>query len=93
MAYNQVFLDPDFWKYQMFLWKEDLQDENEEIEMCIGTLIYGVKTAGAMTIATIQMLCEHAKENHTETTEGALLELPSLYLFSSYIRIFITSYS
>ena len=62
MAYNCIKLDPDFYRYQQYLWKENLTAEEKAITMIVCTVIYGVKPSGNLTIAGFQKVVESAKE-------------------------------
>ena len=55
----------------MFLWKQNLDEQSPEVQMVIGTLIYGVKTAGQMTIGAIQEIAAYAKKHFPEVSDGA----------------------
>ena len=78
MAYNNLKLDPAFYKYQQYLWKEGLTAEEEAISMVVITVIYGVRPAGNLTIAGFQKIVEAAKELGGQYMVGALaLELCS----------------
>ena len=71
MAYNQVKLAPEFYKYQKYLWIPDLNPDKPVETMIIRTLIYGVKSAGNQTGTGFRRLSEYCKENHPEYIAGA----------------------
>jgi len=62
MAYNGTKLRPQHWKYQRYLWKEDLLPENPTIVMIVSTLIYGVKPSGPQCQVSLEKLAEHFLE-------------------------------
>lgn len=61
MAYNTIRLDPQHYKYQKYLWKENLSHEEAAITMIVITLIYGIKPSGNLTICGFQKVAEHAR--------------------------------
>lgn len=71
MAYNGVKLRVEHYKYQRYLWKEDLNPENPLMVMIVRTLIYGVRPSGNQTMAGFDKLSEHCKLNHPEHSKGA----------------------
>ena len=72
MAYNSIKLDPDFYQYQQYLWKENLTSEEIAVVMIVVTVIYGVKPSGNLTIAGFQKVVEAAKELGGNYLIGAL---------------------
>ena len=58
MAYNGTKLQPAHFKFQRYLWKEDLKEGNETEVMCVVTLIYGVKSSGGQCQASIEKLAD-----------------------------------
>ena len=71
MAYNGVDLDPSYYRYQQFLWKEDLNPENPVIIMIIRTLIYGVRSSGNQLHAGFEKLAENTINKFPELAAGA----------------------
>ena len=71
MAYNGVDLDPSCYRYQQFLWKEDLNPENPVIVMIIKTLIYGVRSSGNQLHAGFEKLAEDTIKKFPELAAGA----------------------
>ena len=71
MAYNGIKLSTEHYKYQKFLWKKDLNPENETEVMCVATLIYGVKSAGNQTSAGFARLADYTIANFPQHTLGA----------------------
>ena len=70
-AYNNVWLDPNFYRFQLYLWKEDL-DPNAPTEVYIvRTLIYGVRPSGNLMLAAFKLLSAHAKEHFPQHVHGA----------------------
>ena len=80
MAYNGVKLDLSHYKYQRYLWKEDLNYKNPTKVMIIRTFIYGVKCAGNSTTAGFNMLAEHCIANYPEHAAGAAVLRDRAYM-------------
>ena len=80
MAYNGVRIDESHYKYQKYLFKEDLLDDNKIDIMVIKTLIYGVKPSGNITIAAFNKLADHCEENYPENEEGAAVLKKDAYM-------------
>jgi len=70
MAYNGTKLRPEHYKYQKYLWKEDLLLENPTKTMFVATLIYGVKPSGQQCQVSLEKLAAHFRERG-ECLEGA----------------------
>ena len=70
-AYNGVDLEPQYYKFQRYLWKKDLNPTNPIITMVTRTLMYGVKSAGQQTTAGFKCLADYSNEHHSEHSEGA----------------------
>ena len=71
MAYNQVFLRPEHFKFQLFLWRDGL-DKNAPVELwVITTLIYGVRPSGNIMASAFNLLAEYAKNRHPLHATGA----------------------
>ena len=71
MAYNNLWLTPDCLRYQLYLWKEDL-DENAPTEVfVVRTLIYGVRPSGNLMLAGFKLLSDYCLANWPEHARGA----------------------
>ena len=71
MAYNNVWLKPEFLKYQLYLWKEDL-DPNAPTEVfVVRTLIYGVRPSGNLMMAAFKLIADHCRDHWPEHQHGA----------------------
>ena len=44
--YNVVKLRPEHWKYQRYLWHEELDESEEPVDKAVTTIIYGVVSSG-----------------------------------------------
>ena len=66
-------LDPSCYRYQQFLWKEDLNPENPVIVMIIKTLIYGVRSSGNQLHAGFEKLAVNTIEKFPELAAGAVV--------------------
>lgn len=71
MAYNGLKLVPEHYKFQQYLWKLDLNPDNETLIMIIKTLIYGVRPSGSQTMEGFSKLSDHTIINHPEHSLGA----------------------
>ena len=71
LAYNQIALDPVHLKFQKFLWKKDLLEENPTELFVVTTMIYGVKPAGNSLMAGFSKLSDFVVANHPEHAPGA----------------------
>ena len=71
MAYNNVWLKPEFLKYQLYLWKEGL-DRNAPTEVfVVRTLIYGVRPSGNLMLAAFKLIADYCREKWPEHSHGA----------------------
>ena len=70
MAYNAVQLHPEFYKYQKYLWIEDMKEAQEIITMVIRTLIYGVKSSGNLTMVSHQITADIAARDEELKMSG-----------------------
>ena len=73
MAYNQIQLDPSHYRYQQYLWKENLDPNMPTVVMIIKTLIYGVRSSGNQLFAGFEKLAEDTILNLPELTAGAIV--------------------
>ena len=83
MAYNSVKILPEYYCFQKYLWKANLEVEDEIVDMIIGTLIYGVKHAGNATTSGFEKTADYAMEHTPEDTEGALVVKDHTYMDDS----------
>ena len=70
MAYNAVQLQPRFYRYQKYLWIEDLAVGGIIIVMVVLTLIYGVKSSGNQTMCAFKMTAELAEKDEKLKESG-----------------------
>ena len=80
MAYNGIRLKPQYFKYQKYLWKEDLNPEHVHLVMVIVTLIYGIKPSGQQMIAAFAMLADFCAEHFPQHYDGAEALKKSAYV-------------
>ena len=80
MAYNSVRLDPNYYAFQKYLWKEECDSSNELMVFVIVTLIYGVICSGGMTTAGICKTADHTIENYPEHAQGAAVLKTAIYV-------------
>ena len=88
MAYNGIKLEPEFYQYQKFLWRKDLDPSNPIEEMIVRTLIYGVRSSGNQTSAGFGLLADHVMKNYDEHALGAKAVSEDAYvddILSSYL--------
>ena len=70
-CYNQIKLEPEYYKYQKYLWKEGLRQDSPLETRYIRTLIYGVKSSGNQTIEGLRMLAKICEEKTPKHKAGA----------------------
>lgn len=80
MAYNGIKLRHDNYKFQQYLWKEDLDPENPTRTMVVRTLIYGVRPAGNLTMAGFDCLSEYCRTQFPEHSRGAAVLSDDTYM-------------
>ena len=56
--YNRIYLTPEHWHVQRFLWIPDLKHDGEVETYVIRTLIYGVKSSGTQCEFAIKKICQ-----------------------------------
>ena len=83
MAYNAIKLVPEHFRYQQYLWKEGLKEENPTITMVIRTLIYGVRPSGNLTGAGFVRVAEYAEEHRPHLAKGASVVKHDTYVDDS----------
>ena len=80
MAYNGIKLNPIHYKFQKYLWKEELNPENPVKVMVVKTLIYGVRPSGNQLMVGFNKLAEHCLKEHPEHAEGARILVNNVYV-------------
>ena len=80
MAYNQIKLAMEFYKFQKYLWINDLQPGNPVEEMIVRTLIYGVKSSGNQIAVGFERLSSYCEIHHPEFFEGARVLRDNTYV-------------
>ena len=83
MAYNSVKLMKEFYCFQKYLWKANLQPEDEVVDMVVATLIYGVKHAGNATTSGFEKTADYGLEVMPEAAEGAMVIKENMYMDDS----------
>lgn len=83
MAYNAVKLRPECFKFQQYLWKDNLDPDSPTKTMIVRTLIYGVRPSGNMTGAGFVKAAEYAERAHPELAEGARVIKEDTYVDDS----------
>ena len=71
MAYNQVRLDPTCYRYQKYLWKDDLDPSQPVKIMIVRTLIYGVKSSGNQLFSGLSKVADYCVTHLPEHQAGA----------------------
>ena len=56
--YNRIYLTPELWHVQRFLWIPDLNPDGKVETFVIRTLIYGVKSSGTQCEYAIKKICQ-----------------------------------
>ena len=79
-AYNQCALEPSFYRFQQFLWKDDLNPDSPTAIWVIATLIYGVRPSGNQTAAGFKKLADYCIDKYPEHGDGATALKESTYV-------------
>ena len=79
-AYNQLAMDMESIRYQKFLWKDDLLEDNETADWVIATVIYGVRPSGNQTAAGFSKVADFSIENYPDHKNGAMALKKSTYV-------------
>lgn len=87
MAYNGTKLRPEHYKFQKYLWKQEMQPSNPTTVHYITTLIYGVKSSGQQCQVSIEKLAGHFQHR------GSCLEGANALKDDTYVDDIITSRS
>ena len=80
MAYNGIKLKPVHYRFQKYLWKEDLNPENPVRIMVVKTLIYGVRPSGNQLMAGFNKLADYCIKEYPEHAEGADVLISNTYV-------------
>ena len=59
--YNTILLKSEHWRYQMYLWRDDLDAERPPHRKVIKTAIYGVRPSGNLAQTGLRKTAERAK--------------------------------
>ena len=70
MAYNQIALRPCHYRYQLFLWRDELDPEKPVETWVVTTLIYGVRPSGNLMLAAFVKLAEYCKDRYPVHARG-----------------------
>ena len=60
--YNTIRLDKRYWRYQLYLWCEDLKGDSRPKWKVIKTLIYGVRSSGNLAECALRRTAELCKD-------------------------------
>ena len=60
--YNTLKLDPEHYKYQMALWRPNLDPDEEPEELVLCVHFYGIRSSGGLCMAAVKQLIAMAKE-------------------------------
>ena len=71
MAYNNVWLRPEYLRFQLYLWKEELDGNAPTEVFVVRTLIYGVRPSGNLMMAAFKLVSDYAAEMWPEHATGA----------------------
>ena len=83
MAYNAVKLVPEHFRYQQYLWRENLDEDKPIIPMVIRTLIYGVRPSGNLTGAGFVRVADYAQQHFPHLAKGAKVIRDDTYVDDS----------
>lgn len=90
MAYNSIKLDPAHYKYQKFLWVDDLTSCGIVAIWIVCTLIYGIRPSGQQTAVGFALVADHASKCEPELAIGAELFKKKIYV-DDIISSFLTT--
>ena len=62
--YNRVMLEPEYWRYQLYYWAENLTPGVEPDLKVIKTLIYGVRSSGNLAQCALRRIAEKNRERY-----------------------------
>ena len=79
-AYNNIELDPSYYKYQLYLWKNELCPDAPTEVRVINSLIYGVRSSGQQLEIGLRKLAETVSQHHPEHANGAEALTKSIYV-------------
>ena len=71
MAYNNLWLKPEYLKYHLYLWKENLDEDAPTEVFVVRTLIYGVRPSGNLMLAGFKLLSDYCLDMWPEHERGA----------------------
>ena len=71
MAYNQIKLEPSDYRWQKYLWVDNLDPSNPVKTRIMRTIIYGVKSSGNQTAEGLEQVAQYVIDNYPEYAAGA----------------------
>ena len=71
MAYNQIQLEPSDFRWQKYLWVDNLDPTKPVRTRIMRTIIYGVKPSGNQTAEGLEQVAQYVIDNHPEHADGA----------------------
>ena len=60
--YNTLRLDPEHYKYQMALWRPNMDPNEEPEELVLRVHFYGIRSSGGLCMAAVKQLIEMARK-------------------------------
>ena len=73
--YNAVYLKKEHWRYQMYLWNNDLEVGKAPLRKVIKSLIYGVTSSGNLAETALRKLAEMIKDLYPRVFEIIMRDL------------------
>ena len=67
--YNAVQLEKSHWRYQLYLWEQNLDPKKEPVTKVIKTLIYGVKPSGNQAGRALRLTAENSVETYPKASK------------------------
>ena len=80
LAYNQIKLEEDDYKYQLILWQDNLDPDEPLSVYIVGTMIYGIRPSGTITIVAFRLLGNAVMCDSPEHAKGAESLLNDSYM-------------
>merc|ERR1711872_620720 len=70
--YNTLRLDPNHFKYQMALWRPNMDPNEDPEELVLCVHFYGIRSSGGLCMAAVKQLIEMAKRENLQKVAQVL---------------------
>ena len=72
--YNRIILEKAYWRYQLYLWDDDLAEDKKPVWKVIKTLIYGVRSSGNLAECGLRRTAELSKDEFPRAYEVVMYD-------------------